>query len=123
MDNKPGTLIQLAIAVVPNPARIFREFVLKWFATALTYMDDWGRLIFPPFPFSCGSFINFPGQEAVALVTHRWCRVAMGVGEGMPPEETSLLTLFEPEDICMYSQRLVVEDGLPDVLLSVDEKI
>ena len=47
----------------------------------------------------------------------------MGVGERMPPEETGLVVFSEPKDIGMYFQYLVVKNGLPNVLFSMDEKI
>jgi len=47
----------------------------------------------------------------------------MGLDEGMSPEETHLLTSFEPDDVGMRSELLVVIDTRANVWLVVDEAV
>lgn len=112
--NEPGTLLWNTIGVVPNPFCTLGEFVVDLFATPLACMGDRGLLVFE-------LSTDIPGLEAVALGAHWWCSPAMGLEKGMPPEEMRLLTFFEPHDIGMCSQHVVVKDGQANVLLVVDE--
>jgi hypothetical protein len=114
LHDEPSTCV--TIAVIPHPVRTLQEFVVEFLGTAHARVGNHGLLILRP-------WVDVPRLEEGATVAHKWGRLAVGLGTGMPPEETRLLAICEPDDVGMGSQRLLVEDGGANVRLVVDEKV
>ena len=102
-STQPVTSLYANIMITSCPVYALREgifnFILAWFACVCNHR----LVVFKKFPFLRIGIL--PGHEVMTLPANRWSPCSMRSEHGMRPKEMGRFSVFEQNDICVWSKQ------------------